>query len=269
MYQNLENRVNRHYYGGVKVPQELRDGLPGGGRTSVFLFRARAWLGPSEGDGRGHSEGEVVVEGRDGVHESGVARAPPRHCCLVAVPCANRRWPLVDGRQAPCPPTMTGLRCKPPGCPSGTRPCGCMTCWASLWGFARTSPWQTTRTTSCCGEERICTKVRDPTHTHIHTHPHSPPPPNPNPSWLTSPRGRGIVGPSPHPLPPILHMTSASPTYLTCAEYWLFFAWRSPAYVCLDAFVYHNKGTSRAVKALRPRHCPPACAPPLGQRVWM
>jgi hypothetical protein len=28
MYQNLENRVNRHYYGGVKVPQELRDGLP-------------------------------------------------------------------------------------------------------------------------------------------------------------------------------------------------------------------------------------------------
>ncbi len=37
-----------------------------------------------------------------------------------------------------------------------------------------------------------------------------------------------------------------------CAEYWLFFAWRSPAYVCLDVFVYHNKGTT--LKEVAPGH---------------
>ena len=36
------------------------------------------------------------------------------------------------------------------------------------------------------------------------------------------------------------------------AEYWLFFAWRAPAYVCVDVFVYHNKGTT--LKEIGPGH---------------
>jgi hypothetical protein len=51
MYQNLENRVNRHYYGGEKVPLELREGLPGAaigllGCWQWFLLHSSAYSSP-------------------------------------------------------------------------------------------------------------------------------------------------------------------------------------------------------------------------------